>query len=72
MLNIVKYPNHPLTNIITIPNSIFDIDGVIIPLYQEKMTLCEVLGSISFDSSLPSLLFKSMETIFNALYYFKV
>ena len=72
MLNIVKYPNHPLTNTITIPNSIFDIDGVIIPLYQEPMTLCEGLGSISFDSSLPSLLFKSMETIFNALYYFKV
>ena len=72
MLNIVKCTNHPLTNTITIPSSIFDIDGVIIPLYQEKMTLCEVLGSISFDSSLPSLLFKSIETIFNALYYFKV
>ena len=29
MLNIVKCTNHPLTNTITIPSSIFDIDGVI-------------------------------------------
>lgn len=72
MLNILKYDNQILDSQIALPPFIFHLNNVVIPMYQEKMELCKTLKSISFNTYEPSQLFRIVETMFNALYQFKV
>lgn len=72
MLDIVKFENRAVNSSVILPEAAFDIDGIRIPLYNEKMALCRVIGYVICDTNEPSSLYKSIETIFNALYQFKV
>ena len=72
LINVLKYNNRLLDNCTSLPHSIFTINNIVIPLYKEKLSLFTTLQSISFSSNRPSLLHTSIETIFNALYQFKV
>lgn len=72
LLDIVKNENRAVNNSVILPEAAFDIDGVTIPLFNEKMALCRVIGYVTCDWNEPSALYKSIETVFNALYQFKV
>lgn len=63
---------HILSKAAMAPDEMFFIQNVTIPMYREKMNAFHTLGSISFSSPSPSLLVRSLETVFNALYKLKV
>ena len=63
---------HILSKAAVAPDEMFFIQNVTIPMYREKMNAFHTLGSISFSSPSPSLLVRSLETVFNALYKLKV
>ena len=63
---------HILSKEAMAPNEMFFIRNVTIPMYREKMNTFHTLGSISFSNPSPSILIRSLETIFNALYKLKV
>ena len=63
---------HILSKTAMAPNEMFLFRKVTIPLYREKMNAFHTMGSISFSSPSPSLLVRSLETVFNALYKLKV
>lgn len=62
----------PLTMDVCIPASIFHFDNVVIPLFNEKIHAFEQLKSVSFSDSSPSILWHSIDRIFNALYELRV
>ncbi|KAK8816307.1 hypothetical protein AV274_5409 [Blastocystis sp. ATCC 50177/Nand II] len=63
---------HILSKAAMAPDEMFFIQNVTIPMYREKMNAFHTLGSISFSSPSPSLLVRSLETVFNALYKLKM